>query len=126
MDKVSLLGIEAVFGFRNEPIEQPAVPIDASVIISGSPWQKTDVLYADESNEFQVGIWESSEGAWHVLAEEDEYIRVLQGRVRVTDIHGGEKLFDPNDSFFLPRNFKGTWENIGEVRKIFVSLRRKK
>jgi uncharacterized cupin superfamily protein len=120
------LDISSVFSFRDEPLDQPERPIDPSVVISGTPWEKTGVLYVDARGEFTVGVWESSPGAWRVITEEDEYVRVLRGQIRIADEAGNTKTYGPNESFFVPERFHGTWENIGEVRKIFVSLKRKR
>lgn len=126
MSASAFLDIAAVFGFRDAPVAKPATPIDADTVISGSPWEKTDVLYADARGELTVGIWESSAGAWRITTEEDEYVRLLQGSIRIVDETGNERLFGPGDSFFVPERFRGTWENVGDVRKIFVSLKRQR
>lgn len=126
-DAIDLVGVAGVVGFVNAPLTEPMTTIDPSAVTKGSGvWEKTRVLYADKTGELTVGVWESSSGAWNVLTTEDEYVRVLEGQIRLTDKAGETKTFGVGDSFFVPENFDGEWENIGTVRKIFMSLKRKR
>ncbi len=123
----AFLDIASVLGFADQPLSQPKSSIDPMLVVRGADlWEKTNVLYADPLGELTVGIWESCDGAWRIETIEDEYVRLLRGRITITDTAGDARRFNPGDSFFVPEKFKGTWENVGEVRKIFVSLKRKR
>jgi hypothetical protein len=121
------LDIRSVLALTDEKLPEESIPIDPATVVSGSnAVERTRVLHADATGELTVGLWESSPGAWRIHTIEDEYVRLLHGQIRITDKKGGTRLFKPGDSFFVPENFAGLWESIGEVRKIFVSLKRKR
>lgn len=120
-------GIAEVVFFANEPLSEAPSPIDPSIVTKGKDvWEKTRVLYADATGELTVGLWESSPGAWRLMTIEDEYVRLLEGQIKLTDEKGATRTFKPGDSFFVPEHFGGEWENIGTVRKIFMSMKRKR
>jgi uncharacterized cupin superfamily protein len=122
-----VLDITSVFRLEDTPLTEPAVPIDPSTVSTGANVvERTRIIYADAAGELTVGLWESSPGAWHIETVEEEYIRLLYGEIRLSDSKGGSRHFGPGDSFFVPERFRGVWESIGEVRKIFVSLKRKR
>jgi uncharacterized cupin superfamily protein len=118
--------ITSVFGFSDEPLTEPKSAINPETVVFGADvWEKTRVLYTDAAGELTAGIWESAPGAWKIETLESEYVRLLRGEIRLTDEKGASRHFIPGDSFFVPVGFKGIWENVGLVRKVFVSLRRK-
>ena len=122
----SVSDITSVFGFVDEALTEPKSIIDPATVVSGSDvWEKTRVLYTDAAGELTAGLWESGPGAWKIDTLESEYVRLLQGEIRVTDEKGESRHFVPGDSFFVAVGFKGIWESIGPVRKVFVSLKRK-
>ena len=45
---------------------------------------------------------------------------ILEGRVRLTDLQGNAKEFAAGSTFVLPAGFKGTWETLEAVKKIYV------
>jgi uncharacterized cupin superfamily protein len=122
-----VLDITSVLRLEDTPLTEPAVPIDPSTVPTGANiFERTRILYADVTGEMTVGLWESSPGAWRIETVEEEYVRLLHGEIRLSDSKGGSRHFKPGDSFFVPERFRGVWESIGEVRKIFVSLKRKR
>jgi uncharacterized cupin superfamily protein len=76
--------------------------------------------YTDPSEQFFAGIWHSSVGAKTVHYTEEEVCVILEGRVRLTDTHGHAKEFSAGSTFVLPAGFKGTWETLEAVKKIYV------
>jgi uncharacterized cupin superfamily protein len=118
--------ITSVLRLEDTPLTEPAISIDPSVVLSGTNVvERTRILYADAAGEMTVGLWESSPGAWRIDTNEEEYVRLLHGEICISDGTGAGSHFKPGDSFFVPEHFRGVWESIGEVRKIFVSLKRK-
>jgi hypothetical protein len=118
-------GVADIVTFHAAPLAGPATPIDPAKVLTGSPAEKVQVLYADPRDEFLVGLWECTAGSWRCHFDEEEYVRLISGEVRLTDRDGGTVLFRPGDSFHVPSGFAGTWENVSDVRKIFVALVRK-
>lgn len=76
--------------------------------------------YTDPTEQFFAGIWQSSVGAKSVSYTEEEVCVILEGRVRLTDLNGNAKEFGAGSTFVLPAGFKGTWETLEAVKKIYV------
>lgn len=81
---------------------------------------KTHNHYTDPSEQFFAGIWQSSVGAKTVNYTEEEVCVILEGRVRLTDLDGNAKEFGAGSIFALPAGFKGTWETLEAVKKVYV------
>jgi uncharacterized cupin superfamily protein len=81
---------------------------------------KTHNHYTDSSEQFFAGIWHSSVGAKTVNYTEEEVCVILEGRVRLTDLNGNAKEFGAGSIFALPAGFKGTWETLETVKKVYV------
>ena len=76
--------------------------------------------YTDPTEQFFAGIWQSSVGAKSVSYTEEEVCVIIEGRVRLTDLSGNAKEFGAGSIFALPAGFKGTWETLEPVKKIYV------
>jgi uncharacterized cupin superfamily protein len=76
--------------------------------------------YTDPTEQFFASIWQSSVGAKTVSYTEEEVCVILEGRVRLTDLQGNAKEFGSGNTFVLPAGFKGTWETLEAVKKIYV------
>ena len=76
--------------------------------------------YTDPSEHFFAGIWHSSVGAKTVNYTEEEVCVILEGRVRLTDVNGNAKEFGAGSIFALPAGFKGTWETLEAIKKVYV------
>jgi len=76
--------------------------------------------YTDPTERFFAGIWQSSVGAKNVSYTEEEVCVILEGKVRLTDLNGNAKEFSAGSTFVLPAGFKGIWETLEPVKKIYV------
>ena len=76
--------------------------------------------YTDPTEQFFAGIWHSSVGTKTVSYTEEEVCIILEGRVRLTDLVGNAKEFGAGSTFVLAAGFKGTWETLEAVKKIYV------
>ena len=92
------------------------VASDANTKIS----MKTYNHYTDPTEQFFAGIWYSSVGAKTVNYTEEEVCVLLEGRVRLTDLNGNAKEFGSGSTFALPAGFKGIWETLEPIKKIYV------
>lgn len=79
-----------------------------------------DNLFTDASGELSVGFWVSQAVVLAVNYTEDEVCVILEGRVRLTAADGATTDYGPGDSFLIPAGFRGTWELLEPVRKIYV------
>jgi uncharacterized cupin superfamily protein len=107
--------------------DDPAPPPEASApaaerLVAGDPRQLTWNRYSDPTGQFHAGIWQGEAGAWRVQydAHEEELCTLLEGRVRLTDAAGRTREFAAGASFVVPGGFRGVWENIGRVRKVYA------
>jgi len=91
-------------------------------IVSGDPRQLVWNRYSDPTGQFHAGVWQGEAGAWRVQydAHEEELCTLLEGRVRLTDAAGQAREFGPGASFVVPGGFRGIWENLGRVRKVYA------
>lgn len=69
-----------------------------------------------------AGIWEAESHLERVDCTNDELCHLLEGTVRLTDSEGNAQTFSAGDSFVVAAGFKGTWENLTPVRKVFFIL----
>ena len=81
--------------------------------------------YTDPTAQFFAGIWQSSVGAKTVNYTEEEVCVILEGRVRLSDVEGNAKEFDAGSTFVIPAGFKGIWETLEAVKKIYVTWQTK-
>jgi uncharacterized cupin superfamily protein len=70
-----------------------------------------------------AGIWEAEPHLERVDCDYDELCHLLEGTVRLTDAAGVSRTFGPGDSFVVAAGFKGRWENLTTVRKVFFILK---
>ncbi|WDU64066.1 cupin domain-containing protein [Pseudomonas poae] len=70
-----------------------------------------------------AGIWEAPEHVERCECDYDELCHLLEGRVRLTDSNGVSQEFSAGATFVVAAGFKGTWENLTEVRKVFMMLK---
>jgi hypothetical protein len=45
---------------------------------------------------------------------------LIEGLVRLTDESGHVETYKGGDTFLIPNGFKGVWENVEPVRKIYA------
>jgi uncharacterized protein len=119
--------INDVIDFAKNQVEVEHGTVPVELITTGIAGHvvaeiKTETLnhYTDPTEQFFAGIWHSSVGAKSVNYTEEEVCMILEGRVRLTDLQGNAKEFGAGSTFVLPAGFKGTWETLEPVKKIYV------
>ena len=119
--------INDVIDFASNQAEKELGTVSAELITAGVAGYavkeiKTETLnhYTDPTEQFFAGIWHSSVGAKSVNYTEEEVCVILEGRVRLTDLAGNAKEFGVGSTFAIPAGFKGTWETLEAVKKIYV------
>ena len=78
--------------------------------------------YQSSNGKLSVGFYHGSEvtlriSGWPV----DEFMYFLEGKVEITNEDGSSKLYGPGDALVMPKGFKGTWRQLGPIKKINVS-----
>ena len=113
------MSVPAIVGFRTGGAPADA-PFDPAKLLSGAPRATVDNRYSDPSQQFHCGTWASTPGRWKVSYSEHEFCVLLQGRVVLTAEDGAVERFGPGDAFVIPAGFRGTWETVEPVRKLYV------
>ena len=109
-----------IVNFATATAETESYRPDAEKIVSGSPDQKVQNLYTDETGKFFTGIWSGKVGAHKVSYTEEEFCQLLSGKVRLTSADGAEQVFNKGDNFVIPAGFSGIWETLEDASKIYV------
>ncbi len=95
-------------------------PVAPERIVTGTPQSASRVLYTSADGTFCTGIYACTEGKWRVSYSEDEFCTLLEGAVTLTPENGAPQTYTAPESFLIPAGFKGFWEPLGHLRKIFV------
>jgi hypothetical protein len=95
-------------------------PVPADRQVRGTPLRGARPAYESEADGFYTGIWESEVGAWRVSYDEDELCVLLAGRVRLIGDDGQTTEYASGDSFVIRRGFRGIWETLEPLRKIYA------
>jgi hypothetical protein len=111
-----------ILSFEGHDVEPEAGRPAPERVLGGDPRQLVWNHYSDPTGQFHAGIWQGEAGAWRVQydAREEELCTLLEGRVRITDAEGKVSEFGPGASFVVPGGFRGIWENLGRVRKVYA------
>lgn len=102
------------------PVARLDDPVDPARRVAGTPMRGARPAHDDEASGFWSGVWESEPGAWKVSYDENELCVILAGRLRLTGEDGASQEFAAGDAFVVPKGFRGTWETIEHVRKIYA------
>ena len=68
-----------------------------------------------------VGVWSAT--AETITFEDygvDEAMLMLSGRLRLHEADGTVHELGPNDVFFIPKGWTGTWEIVEDMEKLYV------
>jgi uncharacterized cupin superfamily protein len=116
--------INDVIDFATNKVEAEIATVPQHLVVAGNTEAKINTTtfnhYTDPTEQFFAGIWQSSVGANSIDYTEEELCTILEGRVCLTDLDGNAKEFGAGSTFVIPASFKGTWETLVPVKKIYV------
>lgn len=78
--------------------------------------------FTSDDQKALAGIWQAPAHLHRCEFQHSEMCHLLKGAVSLTDSTGLSKTFGPGDSFVVEKGFKGIWENLEEVRKVYFIL----
>lgn len=79
--------------------------------------------YRSEDRRFTVAVWESGPGTLKSDGyPRDEYCRVLEGHLVVTNASGRREEFGPGDTFVIPKGWAGSWNMTTRFKKQYVAF----
>lgn len=96
-------------------ISDPAL-VDTPYI--SSSWRH----FTSDDQKALSGFWEAPAHLHRCEFAHTELCHLLKGSVRLTDSYGIARTFGPGDSFVVQKGFKGIWENLDDVRKVYFIL----
>lgn len=112
-----------VIAFDRDSIE-PTEIITSDPSLVDQPYRASSWRHFENADKGAIaGIWEAEPHLERVNCDYDELCHILEGKVRLTDAAGVAKTFGQGESFVVAAGFRGTWENLTHVRKIFFILR---
>jgi len=98
----------------------PDMPIEPSWIEEGQPVARGTIVAQSQDRKVSSGFWECSEGRFKWEFAWDEFIRVIEGEVVVTDEAGESHTLKAGDTAHFPLGMKARWDVRKPVRKFFV------
>ena len=106
------------------PITQSAPVISDTIaaekLLSGEAVTNVWNAFSDASEQFHVGHWGSKACKLEVSYTENEFCLLLKGQAILTDENGNSVTYNTGEPFLIQAGFKGTWESVGDVLKIYV------
>ncbi|MBN3785577.1 cupin domain-containing protein [Burkholderia sp. Ac-20353] len=111
-----------VTDFAAGPVEAVVRDITDPAIVEAPYRSQTWRHFTNPQKNFTAGVWEAGSHKELCDCDYDELCHILEGNVRLTDAEGVSRDFGPGSTFVVAAGFKGTWENLSEVRKVYVIL----
>lgn len=91
--------------------------------ISGDPEFRTWINDLSFGGKVRTGIWEATPGQFrNDMDGIYEYCFILSGMVEISEDDGETRIYRAGDSFVMKPGFRGTWNTIETVRKMFISV----
>lgn len=112
--------ISAIVTYDTSTVDPIEETVENENLVSPPYKSTTWDLFHGSAEGSSSGIWEAGTCEEKFTEETDEFCFLLEGEVRLTDQSGQSRTFKAGDSFLVPKSFTGTWENLTEVRKIYV------
>ena len=113
--------ISAIVDFSTQTTLAEHAVISSDRMISSNPIHTTTWNhYTDPTGQFFSGIWASDIGAMNISYTEEELCVILEGKVKLTAADGSSLVFGPGGAFVIPAGFKGIWETLEPVKKIYT------
>lgn len=114
---------EHVIAFENSAID-PREIVTSDPAVVDKPYRAVSWRHFDRTDKGALaGIWKAEPHLERVDCDYDELCHLLEGTVRLTDAAGASRTFGPGESVVVAAGFKGTWENLTPVSKVFFIVR---
>ena len=97
----------------------PDMPINADWIREGDPKAKGTILLQSEDQKLSSGFWECSPGKFIWIFGWDEFARLSEGEVTITEEGGETYTLTAGDVVHFPLGLKTHWHVKKTVKKVF-------
>ena len=100
--------------------ELPAMPIEPSWIVEGSPDARGAVLLQSQDKLLSSGLWSCTAGRFRWEFGWDEFVHILEGEVTITEDGGRTYKLRAGDSAHFPLGLHTHWHIPEFVKKSFT------
>lgn len=111
-----------IIDFANPQCPETKGYFDDLTVVNAPYESKSWRHFSDSDKGALAGIWEAPAHLHRCEFTYTEMCHVLQGSIRLTDSEGSARTFGPGDSFVVQKGFKGVWENLSDVRKVYFIM----
>ena len=98
----------------------PDMPLDPSTITEGNPVARGTVVHQSEDKKLSSGFWSCTEGKFDWVFVWDEFVRVIEGEVTITEEGGAIHKLSAGDTAHFPLGLTTHWHVTVPVKKFFV------
>ena len=98
----------------------PDMPIPAAQIQGGNPVARGTILTQSEDKKVSSGLWSCEPGNFTWTFTWDEFIRVIEGEVTITEDGGKTYTLRAGDLAHFPLGLATRWNVSKTIRKFFV------
>lgn len=93
---------------------------DPKLVVSGTPKWAENLLFADPTGQWTVGLWSTTAYERKVIPfPRHELMHILEGAVTLHDGQGREETFKAGDTLFVPKGALMGWKCSVDVKKIY-------
>lgn len=93
---------------------------DPKLVVSGQPKWAENLLFADPTDQWTVGLWSTTAYERKVIPfPRHELMHILEGKVTISDGQGREETFKKGDTLFVPKGALLGWKCSEDVKKIY-------
>ena len=110
--------LDHVIRFRPEPAGEHAEPKNVAERRPGVDRSATSIPIRPAPSRRGSGNRRPASG--RSITAEDEFCLLLAGTVELTDARGRTARFAAGDAFVIAAGFKGTWETVDPVKKLYA------
>jgi uncharacterized protein len=93
---------------------------EALPIPGGEPMHTSGATLWTGEGDQEAGVWECTAGPSRWGLENNEFVRILSGRMTVTPDGGEPADIGPGDTAVFPRGWTGAWQIHETIRKLYV------
>jgi YD repeat-containing protein len=104
---------------KTPPGQLPDMPINPEWVTAGNPVARGAILIQSADRKCHQGLWECSPGEFDWTFTWDEFARLTEGEVTISEASGKTYTLGPGDLAHFPLGLKTHWKVRKTVKKVF-------